>query len=96
MPRKKLHGAALAAWEKKHGKRGAKKGAKKGTKKKGTKKKARPVATRSGTFLQGYHAGHGDVLAHRPLRKTGARKDDYSRGYRAGVAQGRVEKKRRK
>lgn len=88
---KKLYGAAAAAHAKKHGRKGkAKKHAKKGA-----KKRAKPVALRAGTFAQGLAAGLSDVRHGRPLRKTGARKDDYSHGYRNGVAQGRREKKRK-
>ena len=89
---KKLYGAAAKA----HAKKMAKKGRKKSGKKHAAKKHAKPRATRSGTFMQGLHAGIADVHHARPLRKTGARKDDYSLGYRAGVAQGRREVKRRR
>lgn len=82
---KKLYGAAAAAHAKKQGKRGgAKKGAKKGTKK--------SAAHHGGSYLKGYHDGHSDVRAGRPLRKVGSTKYPYSRGYRAGVREARSEK----
>jgi hypothetical protein len=94
----KLYGAAAKAHAKKVAKRKRKAGAKKGATKKraapkkhATKKRASSTHAHA-SFLRGYHDGHGDVCAHRPLRKVraGAR-DAYSRGYRAGTREARVE-----
>ena len=106
MPRK-LFGAAAAAHKKAQAKKkraaAHKKGATKkhATKKHATKKRAGAKRVASSThhaasFLRGYHDGHGDVRAKRPLRKIRAgAKDAYSRGYRAGTREARAEHRSR-
>ena len=103
MAKKQLHGAALTAHKKAQAKKkraaAHKKGAKKGAAKKGAHKGAKRVASsthHAASFLRGYHDGHGDVRAKRPLRKIRAgAKDAYSRGYRAGTREARAEHRSR-
>lgn len=99
MAKKQLHGAALAAHKKAQAKKkraaAHKKGAKKGAHKKGAKRVASSTH-HAASFLRGYHDGHGDVRAKRPLRKIRAgAKDAYSRGYRAGTREARAEHRSR-
>lgn len=55
----------------------------------GVKKK--PLRERA-SFLQGFREGRNDVIAGRPLRHLGTgAKDAYSRGYREGVRDARLE-----
>lgn len=55
------------------------------------RKPKKPLRERA-SFLQGFHDGRGDVKAGRPLRNLGRNaRDAYSRGYRDGVRDARLE-----